>query len=120
MRLPLIGGILALGCGIGLIVGYGKDLTGFSAAYPFSGSMLHLDIVTTGPGVLGGVALIALGVILLIWAFLAAIVSVFTGGRYSTRKRVVNHYSVVPADETDALGGETRHFWNRPASRTHL
>jgi len=72
---PLIGGMACLATGIGLIVGYCQGTTSMNAAYPFSGSTLHIDLTTSGPGVLGGVSLIALGVLLLAWAVLAALVS---------------------------------------------
>lgn len=72
---PLIGGVACLASGIGLIVGYCQGATSMNAAYPFTGSILHIDLTTTGPGVLGGVSLIALGILLLAWAVLAALVS---------------------------------------------
>jgi hypothetical protein len=43
-------------------------------AYPFASSVLHLDLTTYGPAVLGGLALIALGALLLAWSVLAAFV----------------------------------------------
>ncbi len=76
--IPLICSVLCLAAGIGIIVGYCHGNSSFAAAYPFSGSVLHVDFITTGPGVLGGLALIALGVLLLIWSFFAAIVNQFS------------------------------------------
>lgn len=72
---PLIVSVLCLAAGIGLIFGYCHGNTSFAAAYPFSGTMIHIDFSETGPGVLGGLALTAIGVLLLIWSFLAAIVN---------------------------------------------
>ena len=72
---PLIASLLSLAGGIGLIVGYCNGATSFNAAYPFSGSMLHIDLTTTGPGVLGGLGLIALGLVLMAWALVAAVIS---------------------------------------------
>jgi hypothetical protein len=72
---PLICSVLCLAAGIGLILGYCHDSSSFAAAYPFSGSMLHVDFSTAGPGVLGGLALLALGLLLLAWSFIAAIVN---------------------------------------------
>jgi uncharacterized membrane protein len=72
---PLIASLLALSGGVGLILGYCNGTTSFNAAYPFSGSILHIDITTSGPGVLGGLALIALGLLLMAWALIAAVVS---------------------------------------------
>jgi hypothetical protein len=56
------------------ILGYCHGTTSFNAAYPFAGSVLHIDLTTTGPGVLGGLALVAVGLLLLAWAVIAAIV----------------------------------------------
>jgi hypothetical protein len=72
---PLLGSILLLAAGLGLIFGYCNGTTSFSAAYPFSGSTLHIDLLTNGPAAVGGVVLTAFGLVLLLWAVLAAIVS---------------------------------------------
>jgi len=72
---PLIAGVACLATGVGLIVGYCHGATAMNAAYPFAGSNLHIDLTTSGPGVIGGVSLMALGILLLAWAVLAAIVS---------------------------------------------
>jgi hypothetical protein len=72
---PLIGAVLSLAAGVAAILGYCHGTTAFSAAYPFSGSQLHIDVTTTGPAVLGGMALIAIGLLLMAWALLAAIVN---------------------------------------------
>ena len=80
---PLIVALAFLATGVGLIVGYCQGTTGMNLAYPLSGSALHIDLTTTGPAVLGGVALTALGLLLLAWALLAAIVhqfSILAGG----------------------------------------
>jgi len=72
---PVIGGVVCLATGIALIVAYCHGATSASAVYPFSGSMLHIELTTTGPAVLGGLSLIAIGMLFLLWALLAAIVS---------------------------------------------
>lgn len=72
---PLIAALALLAAGIATILTYCHGNTAFNAGYPFSGCQLHIDLTTTGPGVLGGVALIALGLLLMAWALLAAIVS---------------------------------------------
>jgi hypothetical protein len=74
--------------------------------------------------VLGGVVSTAVGVLLLVWSFLAAIVSLFTWTE-RTRERVVERYSVVPAAERVAydetpVTEERRHFWSRPSTRTNI
>ena len=72
---PLIGAVATLAAGIAAILVYCHGTTAFSAGYPFSGSQLHVDFTTSGAAVLGGVALIALGLVLMAWALLAAFVS---------------------------------------------
>jgi hypothetical protein len=66
--------VLFLAAGLGVILAYCHGTTSFNAAYPFAGSNLHIDLTTTGPAVLGGLALTAVGLLLLVWALLAAIV----------------------------------------------
>jgi hypothetical protein len=72
---PLLGAVACLAAGVALIVGYCQSATSLNAAFPFAGSTLHLDLTTNGPAVFGGIGLIALGLLLLVWAVLAAIVS---------------------------------------------
>jgi hypothetical protein len=117
--------VIFLGVGLGLILGYCHGTTGFNAAYPLAGSSLHFDLTTTGPAVLGGVLCTAIGCIMLIWAFLAALVSLFTW-KENTRERVVERYTTVQtADGTthvespDTEVVERKHFWSRPA-RTRI
>ena len=71
---PLILAVASLATGVGLIVGYCHGATSMNVAYPFGGSILHIDLTTYGPAVLGGFALTAVGVLLLAWSVLAAIV----------------------------------------------
>jgi hypothetical protein len=71
---PLILAVASLATGVGLIVAYCHGATSMNVAYPFAGSNLHIDLTTYGPAVLGGLALIALGVLLLAWSVLAAFV----------------------------------------------
>lgn len=124
---PFLAAVLFLGGGLALIIGYCHGTTGFSAAYPFSGSVLHIDMTTTGPGVLGGLALMVIGALFVVWTFLAAIVSLFTWRDEPrvARERVVERYSVVPADEVSHVEAETaseeqQDFWSRPSTRSHI
>jgi hypothetical protein len=71
---PLILAVASLATGVGLIVAYCHGATSMNVAYPFAGSNLHIDLTTYGPAVLGGLSLIALGVLLLAWSVLAAFV----------------------------------------------
>lgn len=74
----LIGAVVFLATGLSLIFVYCHGASSLNAAYPLSGSVLHLDLTTTGPAVLGGVTSIAVGVVLLGWALLGAIVREIT------------------------------------------
>lgn len=71
---PLIASIVFLATGLSLILGYCNGASSLNAAFPIAASTLHLDITTTGPAALGGIALFGVGLFLLIWALLAAIV----------------------------------------------
>lgn len=70
---PLIASVVFLATGLSLIFGYFNGASSFNAAYPLASSALHIDITTNGPAALGGIALTALGLLLLLWALLAAI-----------------------------------------------
>lgn len=72
---PLIASVVFLATGLSLIFGYCTGATSLNAAYPLSSSALHMDITTIGPAALGGLALVGMGLLLLTWALLAAIVS---------------------------------------------
>jgi hypothetical protein len=72
---PLVGAVVCLVTGVALIVGYCHGSTGVNLAYPFTGSNLHVDLTTSGPGVPGGLLLLAIGILFLAWSLLAAIVS---------------------------------------------
>lgn len=71
---PLIASIAFLATGLSLIFGYCNGVSSLNAAYPLSNSVLHLDLTTTGPAALGGITLTAVGVLLLLWALLGAII----------------------------------------------
>ncbi len=74
---PLILAVLSLAAGLSLIFGYGNGTAGFNAAYPFAGANLNLSITTFGPAAIGGMGLTALGLLLMTWALLCAIVGQF-------------------------------------------
>lgn len=119
---PLILAVIFLGAGLGVLIGYCNGTTGFSAAYPFTGSILHLEMTTTGPGVIGGLLAVSIGVLLMLWAFFAAFVSLFSGPPVR-RERYVERVSVAPRDETaeydtDPLPAARRHFWTRSTEGT--
>lgn len=73
----VIASVLFLSTGLGLIFGYCNGTAGMSASFPLSGASLSICTTTTGPGALGGVALTATGVLLLLCALLLSIVGQF-------------------------------------------
>ena len=73
----VIGAVVFLAAGLCLIFYFCHGTTGLNVAYPVSGTNLHLDITTTGLPVLAGVPLIGAGILLLLIALIAAIVSQF-------------------------------------------
>lgn len=76
---PLIGAVLFLGVGLALIFGYCTGTTGMNIGFPVSGSSLQVAFTTYGPAVPGGLALIAIGLLLLVVALLAAVVGEIAG-----------------------------------------
>ena len=70
---PLILSVLLMAAGLGLTIGYCTGNAGISASYPLSGASLRLSLTTFGPAALGGPALTALGLVLLLWACICAI-----------------------------------------------
>ena len=71
---PLILSVIMLAAGLGIIFGYCHGTVGLNVAVPVSGASFILCTTTTGPGALGGFALTVLGVLLLIWALICAII----------------------------------------------
>jgi hypothetical protein len=74
---PLILAVLFLAAGLSVIFMYGVGTAGFNAAYPLSGANLQLSIATAGPAAVGGLALVALGLLILAWALLCSFVGLF-------------------------------------------
>ncbi len=71
---PLIAAGVFLTIGLSLIFGYGVGESTLSGAYPLAGSAIHLDIMTKGPAALGGAVSLLAGLVLLLWALVAAVV----------------------------------------------
>jgi hypothetical protein len=112
---PLIISILFLAGGLTLIFGYANGTAGLSAAMPIANSTLHINANTTGPAALGGIALLGIGVLLLLWSLLAAIVSqlMILGGGYKGPEKLLD-YRNAGADDDDkpisrsaSLGGRS-------------
>ncbi len=91
---PLIASVIFLATGLSLIFGYCTGSSSIDAAFPLAASALHLNITTTGPAALGGIACTAIGLLLLIWAVLAAIVG--QAGHLASHDR--EQTKVVPAE----------------------
>jgi|SRR5580658_4902890 hypothetical protein len=128
---PLLLAIVLLGIGVGVLVGFGIGHTEFNVTYPLATSMVHFDLTTTGPGVLGAAAAGGVGALFLVWAFLGALVSLISGPPRLRRERVVERISVMPSDEYEARNnavpyadvqtpGQKRHFWSRHSERPNL
>lgn len=76
-NVPLICAVLFLAAGLGLIIGYGQGTSSINMGYPIAASTVQVAITTTGPAVVGGVCLTALGLLLMIWALICAILDGF-------------------------------------------
>jgi len=72
---------MLLAAGLTVIFYYGVGTAGFNAAYPFSAASMQLSIATAGPAAVGGLALSALGLLILAWAMICAVVGLFTPAR---------------------------------------
>ncbi len=70
---PLIVSVLVLAAGLGLTFGYCDGTVALNAGYPLSAASFKLCVSTFGPAAIGGPILTLLGVLLLIWALLCAI-----------------------------------------------
>jgi len=107
---PLILSILFLAAGLWLVFGYAHGIAGLSAAWPVANSTIHVDVNTSGLGALSGIALLGIGLLLLVWSLLAAIVSqlmLLAGGSYKGPAKLLDYRSseeYQPADieEEDA------------------
>jgi hypothetical protein len=82
---PLIASVVFLATGLSLIFGYCTGASSFDAAFPLAASALHVNVTTIGPAALGGIACTGIGLILMLWALLAAVVSQLAGMASSSR-----------------------------------
>ena len=74
---PIILAVLFVGAGLTMIFMYGHGTAGANASYPVSAASVNLSIATTGPAAIGGLALLAAGTLVLVWALLCAFVGLF-------------------------------------------
>lgn len=70
----LIAAVVLLGVGLGLILGYTHGSATFTAAYPVSGTLLQVSINTVGLAAMAGFVATVLGTVVLVVAFVQAIV----------------------------------------------
>lgn len=84
----LIAAVLCLGAGLWVTFAYCNGTVGFNVAYPFSATKLTIDITTTGIPVLVGTPLVVIGLLLMLIAFIAAVVAQFRGPRPMEREEV--------------------------------
>ncbi|MGA2649994.1 MAG: hypothetical protein ABSF28_05715 [Terracidiphilus sp.] len=75
---PILLAVLFLAAGVTVIFTYGVGTGAFNAAYPLAGASLQLSIATAGPAAVGGLALVALGLLILAWSLICAVVGLFT------------------------------------------
>jgi hypothetical protein len=75
----LIAAVLFLTAGLGMISAYCVGATSMNVGYPVAVSNVQIAITTSGPAAMGGAALTAIGLLLLIWAFLWAIIGEMGG-----------------------------------------
>jgi hypothetical protein len=82
---PLILSVLLMAVGLGLTFGYCHGNAGMNVSYPFAGSVLKLNIETYGPAAVGGPLVTLMGLLVLAWALLCAVLAQFglMGGRES-------------------------------------
>ena len=73
----VIAAVLFLAAGLSVLFYFCHGNTGFSVGIPVSATKLSIDLTTTGVPVLVGLPLAALGALLLLIAFIAAIAGLF-------------------------------------------
>jgi hypothetical protein len=112
---PLIVSILFLAGGLTLMFIYGSSSSGMNAALPMASSTLRLDINATGPAALGGIALLIVGILFLLWSLIAAIVQqlmLLGGGSYRGPAKLLDYdttgdESEAPAEYSGRRAGHT-------------
>jgi hypothetical protein len=104
---PLIASVVFLATGLSLIFGYCHGTAALSAAFPVTGSTLQLAITTTGLAAMGGIAFTGVGLVLLLWALFAAIVSQVSllAEKPEHHDRIILSESprITPAERTGSL-----------------
>ena len=95
----VIAAVLSIVAGIGVIISYWNGTTSLSLGYPVSdGTKAIVDITTTGYPALIGLSLIGIGALLLLIAFIVAIVAQFRAAPTPHRVEVASRRG-IPFEE---------------------
>ena len=85
----LIASLISLTAGLWLCFAWCHGSVGLAFAYPLAGTKLSIDITSAGGVVLAGIPLVLLGVLLLVTAFLSALVDQFRRRRYHPKEEKI-------------------------------
>lgn len=88
MKSVLIAAVICLGTALWLIFNFCHGNVGLGLSDSLANAKLNIDVTTTGLPVIIGAPLLALGLILLIVAFLAALIGLFRREKEVTVKTV--------------------------------
>lgn len=69
----LLASAVFLGAGLYILLRYGASGADVATAMPWYTMGFHLNLADTGPAAIGGAALVAIGLLLLLWSILAAL-----------------------------------------------
>jgi uncharacterized membrane protein len=97
-RRLLIVSFIFLAAGVGLICGYCNGTAGFSAGIPLTGSSIKIDITTAGLAAITGVPLTLIGLLLLIFSVIAAIIGEIRAPR--TKPKRLDYEALAKPRET--------------------
>lgn len=70
---PLLASAIFLGAGLFILLRYGASGASVATAMPWSSMGFHLNLADSGPAAMGGAALVAVGLLLLLWSILVAL-----------------------------------------------
>lgn len=76
-----LGSVLFLAIGVTWIISFWNGSVGFNAAHPVAGSKFAMDVTVTGWPALGGVVLSGIGVIMLLFTAVMAVIDIASARR---------------------------------------
>jgi hypothetical protein len=82
----LVASVAFLAVGLGVILAFCSGTTGLSLGYPFSSTSIHIDITATGIPAISGLALLAIGLLLQVIAWIRAIAGASRPSREPKRR----------------------------------